>query len=80
MTELRLLQLLTQREKPTMKPGIDPSYLSNQDLSVLEQQILAERSRRVMSSPNVIVVEADAPEELHAEAIKKLLERKSQNE
>lgn len=62
-----------------MKPGIDPSSLSNQDLSVLEQQILAERSRRVMSSPTVIVVEPDAPEKSHAEAIKKLLERKSQN-
>ncbi len=79
MTELGLLQLLTQREEPTMKPGIDPSSLSNQDLSVLEQQILAERSRRVMSSPTVIVVEPDASEELHAEAIRKLLEHKSQN-
>ena len=62
-----------------MKPEIDPSSLSNQDLSVLEQQILAERTRRVMSSPTVIVVEPDAPEESHTEAIRKLLERKSQN-
>ena len=62
-----------------MKPGIDPSSLSNQDLSLLEQQILAERSRRVISSPTVIVVEPDASEELHAEAIRKLLERKSQS-
>lgn len=62
-----------------MKPGVDLSSLSDQDLSVLEQQILAERSRRVMSSPTIIVVEPDASEELHAEAVRKLLERKSSN-
>ena len=79
MTELGLLRLLTQREELIMKPGINPSSLSNQDLSLLEQQILAERSRRVMNSTTVIVVEPDASEELHTEAIRKLLERKSQN-
>lgn len=62
-----------------MKPGIDPSSLSNQDLSALEQQILAERSRRVMSSPTAIVVEMDATEESHQEAIRKLLLRKSRS-
>lgn len=62
-----------------MKPGIDPSSLSNQDLSALEQQILAERSRRVMSSPTAMVVEMDAPEESHREAIRKLLLLKSRS-
>ncbi len=61
-----------------MTPEIDISSLSNQDLSALEQEILAEESRRVMNSFTAIVVEPDAPEESHQDAIKKLLERKSQ--
>ncbi|MBW4637440.1 MAG: hypothetical protein KME05_04250 [Gloeocapsa sp. UFS-A4-WI-NPMV-4B04] len=61
-----------------MTPEIDISSLSNQDLSALEQEILAEESRRVMNSSTAIVVEPDAPEESHQDAIKKLLERKSQ--
>lgn len=52
------------------------SSLSNQELSALEQAILAEESRWVLNSPTKVVVESDAPEELH-EAIEKLLERKS---
>lgn len=61
-----------------MTPEIDISSLSNQDLSALEQEILAEESRRVMNSSTAIVVEPDAPEESHQDAIKKLLERNSQ--
>lgn len=57
---------------------IDLSSLSNQDLSALEQEILAEQSRRVMNSSSAILVEPDAPEKSHQEAIKRLLERKSQ--
>lgn len=56
-----------------MQPKIDLSSLSNQELSLLEQQILQERSRRVMSSPNTIVLKAEASEEEHIEAIKKLI-------
>lgn len=56
-----------------MEPKIDLSSLSNQELSLLEQQILQERSRRVMSNPNTIVVEAEATAEAHKEAIKKLM-------
>jgi hypothetical protein len=56
-----------------MKPGINLDSLSNQDLSELEQQILAEQSRRVMSSPTTIVVEPDAREEVHREVIALLL-------
>lgn len=56
-----------------MEPKIDLSSLSNEELSLLEQQILQERSRRVISNPNTIVVEAEATEELHKEAIKKLM-------
>lgn len=63
----------------TVTPGIDVSSLSNQDLSALEQEILAEESRRVMNSSTMIVVKLDAPEKSHQDAIKRLLERKSQN-
>jgi len=56
-----------------MEPEIDLSSLSNQELLLLEQQILQEQSRRIMSSPNTIVVEPEASEELHKEAIKKLM-------
>ena len=62
-----------------MTPEIDISFLSNQDLSALEQEILTEESRRVMKSSTAIIVEPDAPEKSHQDAIKKLLERKSQN-
>lgn len=58
---------------------IDLSSLSNQDLFALEQEILAEEFRRVMNSSSAILVEPDAPEKSHQEAIKKLLELKSQN-
>lgn len=62
-----------------MTSGIEISSLSNQDLSALEQEILAEESRRVMNSSTAIVVEPDAPEKSHQDAIARLLERKSQN-
>jgi len=62
-----------------MQPKIDLSSLSNQELSLLEQQILQERSRRVMSSPNTIVLEPEASEEEHKEAIKKLMSDRPNN-
>lgn len=58
---------------------IDLSSLSNQELSALEQEILVEESRRVMNSSSAIVVEPNAPEEDHKEAIAHLLKPKSQN-
>ena len=57
---------------------IDLSSLSNQDLFALEQEILVEQSRCVMNSSSAIAVEPDAPKKSHQDAIKKLLERKSQ--
>ena len=62
-----------------MTPGIDITSLSNQELSALDQEILAE-SRRVINSSSAIIVEPNAPEEAHNDAIKKLLESKSQNQ
>jgi hypothetical protein len=56
-----------------MTLGIELTSLSNQDLSALEQQVLAEESRRVMNNSQHIVVEADAPQEVHSAAIKKIL-------
>jgi hypothetical protein len=56
-----------------MTLGIELTSLSNQDLSALEQQVLAEESRRVMNNPQHIVVEADAPQKAHSAAIKKIL-------
>jgi hypothetical protein len=60
-----------------MTSKIDLSSLSNQDLSALEQEILAEESRRVMNSSTAIVIELDAPERSHQDAIRSLLEHKS---
>lgn len=40
------------------------SFLSNRDLSMLEQEILAEPPL-VMNSSTAIAVESDAPEESH---------------
>ncbi len=56
-----------------MTLGIELTSLSNQDLSALEQQVLAEESRRVINNSQHIVVEADAPQEAHLAAIKKIL-------
>ena len=60
-----------------MTPEIKLSTLSDQELSALEQQILAEQSHRVMHSPTMIVVEPDASDSAHQDAIQKLLERNS---
>lgn len=62
-----------------MISGIEISSLSNRDLSMLEQEILVEESQRVMNSSTAITVEPDAPEESHQDAIKQLLEQRSQN-
>lgn len=71
--EFRLSLLLIQKETHIMEPNIDLSSLSIQELLLLEQQILQEQSRRIMSNPNTIVVEAEATAEAHKEAIKKLI-------
>jgi hypothetical protein len=63
-----------------MTTGIELSTLSNQDLSTLEQQVLAEESRRVMNNAQHIVVDAHASQTVHKEAIKTLLERHLQSE
>jgi len=76
---LKLLQSLIHRGGLTMTSKIDLSSLSHQDLSALEQEILAEESRRVMNSSTAIVVEPEAPERSHQDAIAKLIECKSQN-
>jgi hypothetical protein len=73
---LKLLLSLVQKGGRIMEPWIDLSTLSDRELSALEQQILQEQSRRVMNDPNRTVVEPDAPEESHREAIAKLLQCK----
>ncbi|KJH72870.1 hypothetical protein [Aliterella atlantica] len=57
-----------------MDPNFDSNSSSSDEL-LLEQQILQEQSRRIMSNPNTIVLEPDASEAEHIEAIKKLLEQ-----
>jgi hypothetical protein len=80
VTVLKSLRSLIHKGELTMMiSGIEISSLSNQDLLALEQEILAEESRRVMNSSTAIVVEPDAPEKSHHDAIQRLLERKSQN-
>ncbi len=59
-----------------MESNFEPS--SNNEELLLKQQILQEQSRRVMSDPNTIVVEPEASEEAHKEAIKKLLAQNPQ--
>ncbi|NHC37665.1 hypothetical protein [Scytonema millei] len=76
--ELKLLLLLVQKGERMMESWIDLSSLSNSELTALEQQILQEQSRRVMNDPELIVVEPDASEESHREALAKLLQRKKQ--
>jgi hypothetical protein len=76
---LKSLQFLIHKGGLIMTLRIDISSLSNQDLSLLEQEILAEESRRVINSSSAIRVKPNAPEEDHKEAIRKLLEHKSQN-
>ncbi|MGL5921923.1 hypothetical protein [Chroococcidiopsis sp.] len=76
MMESKLLLSLVQKGERIMEPWIDLSSLSNSELTALEQQILQEQSRRVMNDPELIVVEPDASEESHREAIAKLLQRK----
>lgn len=56
----------------------DLSSLSSQELAALEQEILVEESRRIMSSSSVITVEPNASEKSHRDAIARLLEHKSQ--
>lgn len=58
-----------------MRSRIEISSLSNPDLSALEQEILAEESRRVMNSQTAIVVELDASQADRKNAIEALLER-----
>lgn len=62
-----------------MTSKIDLRSLSDRDLTALEQEILAEESRRVMNSSSAIAVEPDAPETSHRCATARLLEQKSQN-
>ncbi|MDV2993001.1 MAG: hypothetical protein N4J56_002655 [Chroococcidiopsis sp. SAG 2025] len=76
MMGLKLLRSLFQKGERIMEPWIDLSSLSNSELTALEQQILQEQSRRIMNDPDLIVVEPDASEVSHREAIAKLLQRK----
>lgn len=76
MMGLKLLLSLVQKGERIMEPWIDLSSLSNSELSALEQQILQEQSRQVMNDSDLIVVEPDASEESHREAIAKLLQCK----
>jgi hypothetical protein len=70
---LRCWLLLIRREERFMTHGIELTRLSNQELAALEQAILSEESRRVMSSATAIVVEPDAPEAAHLNALQQLL-------
>lgn len=57
---------------------IDLSSLSNQNLFAVEQEILAEQSRRVMNGSSAIAAKPDAPEKSHQDAIARLLKQKFQ--
>lgn len=52
------------------------SHLSPQELQALDRELLAEQVRRTLNNPNVVVVEPDASETDHEQALQTVLQRK----
>ncbi|WP_250124211.1 hypothetical protein [Chroococcidiopsis sp. CCMEE 29] len=52
------------------------SHLSRQELETLDRELLAEQVRRTLNNPNAVVVEPDAPEVAHEQALQTILQRK----
>lgn len=52
------------------------SGLTQQELEALDRALLAEQIRRTLENPNAVVVEPDAPESNHEQAIQTVLQRK----
>lgn len=52
------------------------SQLTHQQLESLAQALLAEQIRRTLNNPDAVVVEPDAPEQVHEQALRTVLQRK----
>ena len=58
------------------KASDDLSQLTLQELEALERDLLAEQVNRTLSNPNAVVVEPNAPEFVHEQALQTVLQRK----
>lgn len=54
----------------------DLSYLTPQELEALDRELLAEQVSRTLNNPDAIVVESDAPDSVHEQALRTVLQRK----
>lgn len=52
------------------------SQLTQQELEALDRALLAEQIRRTLNNPDAVMVEPDAPESVHEQAIRMVLQRK----
>ena len=52
------------------------SNLTQQELESLDRALLAEQISRTLNNPDAVVVEPDAPESVHEQAIRSVLDRK----
>lgn len=51
------------------------SHVTQQELEALDRALLAEQIRRTLDNPNAVVVESDAPETVHEQALQTVLQR-----
>ena len=54
----------------------DLSRLTPHELEALDRKLLAEQVNRTLNNPNAVVVEPDAPESVHEQALQTVLQRK----
>jgi len=54
----------------------DLSHLTPQELEALDRELLAEQVTRTLNNPDAVVVESDASESVHEQALRTVLQRK----
>lgn len=54
----------------------DFSHLTPQELAVLDRELLSEQVTRTLNNPDAVVVNSDAPESEHEQALRTVLQRK----
>lgn len=52
------------------------SHLTQEELEALDRALVSEQIRRTLNNPDAVVVEPDAPESVHEQAIRVVLQRK----
>jgi hypothetical protein len=70
------LQLLKMDGYSMSKTSHNLSHLTRQELEALDRELLAEQVRRTLNNPDVVIVEPDAPEAAHEQALQTVLQRK----